>query len=220
MTETHLRATGKSAFRAWLPIGALMLGLALALAAVLGPRVWRARPEPRPAGEQLAAPVSSIPQFSLKDQSNQAFGTAELKGKVWVAGFIFTRCHQTCPRVSAALAGLAEKLPAEVPLVSFSVDPRYDSPEVLAQYASNFKADPQRWHFLTGPRDDVYRVIRDGFRVSVEENPDPRSIPGELISHTTRLAVVDGTGAVRGYFESGDPVALAELQRLVRKLIQ
>ncbi len=92
----------------------------------------------------------------------------------------------------------------DVRLVTFTVDPEYDTPEVLRQYAERFHANPDRWLFLTGKEADVYRLLSKGFHVGAEKNTGPDATPGTAVTHDTHLAVVDRKGRVRDYF-SGTP---------------
>jgi protein SCO1/2 len=94
---------------------------------------------------------------------------ADLLGKAWIAGVIFTRCVEECPLVSSHMARLQDALATEpdVRLVSITVDPAYDTPEVLTHYAQSFAAQPQRWLFLTGDKATIYRLVREGFRLGL-----------------------------------------------------
>jgi cytochrome oxidase Cu insertion factor (SCO1/SenC/PrrC family) len=198
------------------------IGFALAAAAVI---LWLAPPPP-PAGSAAAKLVEAppvqvdraVPPFELVDQEGRRTTLEDLRGKVWVAGFVFTRCHLSCPTVTATMAALRDRLPEDVLFVSVSVDPRHDTPEVLSQYAQSVRATPDRWRFLTGDKDEVYRLVRDGFQFALEENPDPRASPGELVTHTNRLVVVDRKGVARYSYSSLDPAALAQIERVVRRL--
>jgi len=155
---------------------------------------------PPPAGSaDLAYPVGD---FTLTDQDGREVHAADLAGKVWVASFIFTRCGGPCPRVTATMAELQGDFAGrpDVRLVTFTVDPEYDTPEVLNRYASRpeFAADPDRWSFLTGPPAEINRLLRDGFHVGAEKVPG--APPAEAVTHDTHLAVVDRRGMVRAYY--------------------
>jgi protein SCO1/2 len=102
--------------------------------------------------------------------------TADLRGKVWIANFIFTRCVDTCPLVSSRMAQFQKAFAAEddVRLVSITVDPAHDTPEVLARYADKLGAHRQRWLFLTGEKDQIYRLARQGFRMGVNDPQDDK----------------------------------------------
>ena len=94
-------------------------------------------------------------------------------------------------------------------LVSFSVDPDWDTPKVLTDYARSFGADRSRWMFLTGNRKQVYQLATDGFRLATLEADPAKEMP---ILHSTKLVLVDRRGAIRGYYDSTDD---AELRRLI-----
>jgi protein SCO1/2/putative membrane protein len=103
-------------------------------------------------------------------------------------------------------------------LVSISVDPEHDTPEVLAAYARRFEADPDRWWFLTGPKDAVYDLIGDRFKLSVAPADDDAIKAGsEAFSHSDRLALVD-RGTVLGVYDSTDPARVDALVKRVEEL--
>ena len=98
-----------------------------------------------------------VPSFELTNQNGQTFGSAQLGGKIWIADFIFTMCPGPCPMISSRMSELQKPLEkTDVHLVSFSVDPEHDTPQVLRGYAEKLNAQPQRWDFLTGPKDAIY----------------------------------------------------------------
>ena len=104
---------------------------------------------------------------------------------------------------------LQQRLPPEIPLVSISVDPKRDTPPVLAEYSLRYAAQPGRWFFLTGPKEDVYRAAQQGFRLSVAEGGGPE----EPVIHSIRLVLVDRQGMIRGYYDSTEP---AQVEKLIR----
>ena len=118
-----------------------------------------------------------------------------------IVSFIFTRCQLSCPRISSIMKSLQEKLAgSSVLLVSLSVDPEHDTPEVLADYAGRYGAFPDRWWFRTGPRTVIYNLIGHKFKLSVMPNPSPAPEgEGEAIAHSDRLALLD-RGRVVGLF--------------------
>ena len=107
----------------------------------------------------------------------------------------------------------------EVQLVSFTVDPDFDTPQVLRDYAQRFGADPQRWLFLTGPRDEIYRLIRTSFKLGVERNASSESQTGYEVEHSTKIVLVDPRGHIRGYFDSTEPGDLAALKSRITFLV-
>jgi len=104
-----------------------------------------------------------VADFTLTERSGRTIRCQDLRGKVWVASFLFTRCCTGCPRISADLLELQKNLPEGVAIVSFSVDPEYDTPPVLKAYADTLGADPKRWLFLTGKQSEIYHLIKDSF---------------------------------------------------------
>jgi protein SCO1/2/putative membrane protein len=159
---------------------------------------------PRPAADDYG-PVGD---FSLTERSGRTVTAADLRGKVWVASFVFTRCSGGCPQVTATMQGLQSVFArlADVRLVTFTVDPDHDDPQELANYAGHYQADPQRWLFLTGPEADVYRLLRDGFHITARQNEGKERTPGNEVLHDTRLVLVDRDGHIRGYYD-GLPMA-------------
>jgi protein SCO1/2/putative membrane protein len=107
----------------------------------------------------------------------------------------------------------------DVALVSFTVDPEYDTPEVLSTYAARYGADPEHWLFLTGNRDEIYELIRKHFQLGVEQTEGPERRSGNEVTHSTKLVLVDGQGHIRGYFDGTDSARLAELRHRMRILI-
>lgn len=150
--------------------------------------------------------LGTVPPFVLTDQLGNAFGLDDLRGHAWVASFIFTRCPAACPMVMSNKVRLRNVLRDDanldtIPLVSFTVDPDHDTAEVLQRYALGMGADPGRWRFLTGTRDQIWQLSRDGFKLAVAETPDEGQGP---ITHSSKLVLVDGGGRVRGYYDGLD----------------
>ncbi len=158
-----------------------------------------------------------VPDFALIERSGRTVEKSDLLGSVWVASFIFTRCATSCPMAVTELASLQDDLPEEVRLVSITVDPEHDSPQVLAEFAERVGADVDRWLFLTGEKTFIYRAIREGFHLSVEENED--GTPGMQVMHSPRFALVDAKGRIRGYYESSDPDDLERLREDIKRLL-
>ncbi len=166
--------------------------------------------------EQTAEPLpvfATLPHFSLTERSGAEVTLRELSGRPWVADFFFTRCTMVCPLLTEQMAKLRERLPGDLPLtsVSISVDPEHDTPNILRDYAAGKGITDSAWLMLTGERGAVRSLVRDGFLLAVEDAPENVAMP---ILHSTRFALVDGEGRVRGYYsplEEGD----AELRRLI-----
>jgi len=145
--------------------------------------------------------------FSLKERSGRTVTDDDLKGKVWIACFIFTRCTGPCPQVTGTMARLQQELNLaakdDLRLVTITVDPERDDPAELTEYARKFQAHPEKWLFLTGKQDEIHELCNKQFRVAASENA--KKTPGDEFSHSTRLVLIDKRGHKRGYFE-GLPV--------------
>jgi protein SCO1 len=156
---------------------------------------------PEPVEIKITWPESGVRNFTLTDSRNEPLSKNDLLGKPWIASFIFTRCAGPCPRVAAAFKELQKRYPEpNVNLVTFTVDPDHDTPEVLAKFAHFWEADLDRWFFLTGDKDTVYNMIQKDFLMPVAPSPDPT--PGWEIIHTTNICLVDKTGKVVGKYNS------------------
>lgn len=167
--------------------------------------------------------LGQVPAFTLTDQTGQPLTSAGLAGKVWVADFIFTRCSEACPKLTAEMANLARYVHNRggdrVRLVSISIDPERDTVAALQQYSAGFRADPALWKFATGPADAVKDAVVRGFKIGVEREKDD-STDGFAIVHGTRFVLVDGRGAIRGYYDAGEPAAMALLRTDLDALVE
>jgi protein SCO1/2/putative membrane protein len=176
--------------------------------------VFAAPPAVRAEDQKFVWDPAGIEDFSLTECHGQTVARADLLGKPWLACFTFTRCAGPCPKVSQEMKILQDRLHGlDVRLVSFSVDPVTDTPEVLQVYAEYYKADPQRWWFLTGDKEVIYRLIRRSFRMIVDDNTE--KIPGFEVIHSTEIMHVDAKGVVRGRYNAQNDVAMAKLRRVL-----
>lgn len=182
------------------------------------------------------------PDFQLTERSGRTVSRDDLKGKVWIASFVFTRCAGPCPLISGNMARLQNDLAdlSDVRLVTFSVDPERDTPDVLKEYAARFSADPERWLFLSGDKATVHTLVEKGFRLGVSEAKGTARTPGNEFDHSTKLVLVDRQGRVRGYpdgkfaaptkgdearltdprAETPDPEKFLDLRRQVQTLLR
>lgn len=160
------------------------------------------------AGSLVLPDYSVAPDFTLTERSNRQVTRKDLAGQVWIADFIFTRCTGICPAMSSNMQKLQSQLPKEVRLVSFSVDPDHDTPQVLSEYAKRYNADPERWLFLTGDAEAVQKLSVDGFKLALDPTAGTEAEP---ITHSSRFALVDREGHIRGYYGTEDPSALDRL---------
>lgn len=179
--------------------------------------------------ECLNAETSAVPlprygqisSFQLTEAGGKAIGFEQLSGKPWIANFIFTRCAGPCPLISSQMAALTKQFQPEdgIHFVSFSVDPSYDSPKVLAEYAKKYSQDP-RWLFLTGEQQTMFKLTEYDFHLGVEEIPiQERENAGQAIRHSTKFVLIDGEGQIRGYYDSESESSLKQLVEDAKKLI-
>jgi len=192
--------------RAALILGVICFGVAPLLAMLVLRFVVVSKP-PLPR-------LGQLPAFSLTDQNDQPSGLAQLRGKVWVADFIFTRCPSICPLLTAKMARIQRHAPDLGPdfqLVSFSVDPTFDTPAVLTAYMKAHQADPARWRFLTGPSDAIDDVVTHGFKEVLEMSKAKGPTDFLSIVHGGHFVLVDRTGQIRGYYDSNEAGAVNQV---------
>lgn len=157
-----------------------------------------------------------VPEFQLVDQLGRSVTRDTLLGRPFVLAAIFSRCTGPCPSISANMADLQRRLEGtDVRLVSISVDPEYDSSEVLSDYGAAWGADPERWLFLTGGEEAVESLVREGFWMAVDRVPEGQLPAGEAVTHDTRLVAVDRDGERRGWYDQAEP---AEVGRLLARM--
>jgi len=154
----------------------------------------------------------TAPEFTLTAQNGQPFDSRVLSGKVWVADFFFTNCTGPCPRMSSMMRRIQNEFKGvdELNFVSFTVDPARDNPTALAGYAKRFQAEPDRWHFLTGPIDDLNQLSLKVFLLG--------AVTGNL-DHSTRFVLVDRRRQIRGSYLTAEPDALKQLSADIRSLL-
>lgn len=198
---------------------------------------WRTRSRAEPLEV-----YGSVPDFSLVERSGRTVTRADLLGNVSVVDFFYARCVDACPLQSAHLARLQADFAGtpDARLVSITVDPDHDSPGVLSAYAARFHADPHRWLFLTGPRDAIYRLAVDGFHLATVTSRQRKTRPTTWVGlgpsrawaheeraslrmstlvHSSRFALVDRQGRIRGYFDGLDWADVERLGKHLKELL-
>ena len=159
-------------------------------------------------------PAVSVPDFRLITQQGDPLTLSDMKGKIWIANFIFTNCPTICPAMTQEMARLQSEFVADpVYFVSFSVDPERDTASVLSRYAKAYDADERRWHFLTGNKAAIYELAEDGFSLAAGHN-------GTELLHSTRFVLVAPDGNIHGYYDSRSKPALLRLRRDVKVLLR
>jgi protein SCO1 len=192
------------------PHGPFVLFAAIALlglvAAGAGLFARRGRSAPPPV-------LGTVPAFSLVERSGRTVSREDLAGRPWVAGFIFTRCAGICPLMTARMKEIHAAQPG-LTLVSLSVDPGHDTPEVLRGYAAR-NGIGEGWLLLTGDQEHLHALARDGFHLAAAAvPPEERAQGGDgPFLHSSRLVLVDAQARIRGYYDSREPEALAALRR-------
>jgi predicted phage baseplate assembly protein len=163
----------------------------------------------------------AVPEFSLMERSGAGVDLAQLRGKIWVADFIYTTCTDTCPLQTGMMARLQEEYASkpDVHLVSVTVDPERDTPQTLSLYAAKHGADAKRWLFLTGQRDRIMNLIRDGFHLSVATLPNGAEQTG-MIPHSPRFVLIDKEARIRGYYDSRELEAFVRLKNDIDTLLK
>src|SRR6266576_4393515 len=170
--------------------------------------LWLRQLEVTALRQRTVSSYGTVPEFLLVNQDGQNFGSAQLRGKIWIADFIYTTCPGPCPMISSRMSELQKPLEkTDVHLVSFSVDPERDTPQVLRGYADKLQADPGRWDFLTGPKSAIYKLSHDGFKLAISDGSGEQGIP----VHSTRMVLVDRHGDIRGFYDATEADAITKL---------
>jgi protein SCO1 len=177
---------------------ALVVITLLAIFGFVGLRLRRGAVQPLLVYGQIA-------DFTLTNQDAGAVSLADLRGKVWVADIIFTRCAGPCPIMTRHMKELQQALPPQssAKLVTLTTDPDFDTPAILKAYAERFGTDTNRWMFLTGTKPQIGRLAIDSLKLSaVEKRPEERDSDRDLFVHSTIFVVVDRQARLRGAFET------------------
>lgn len=219
------------------PLAAAVLGVVLVGVALAS--LWRSpRPLSTEGTAETLADYGPVPDFRLTERDGRAVSLADLRGKVWLANFIYTECRETCPLQSAEVQRLQDEFAkaSDLRFVSITVDPGHDTPDVLRRYADRYGADPERWLFLTGPKPAILALAKDGFKLGVSDaSPAAQSGilgwpvgpglafashgSGGLIMHSSRFVLVDRHARIRAYHRTDDPESLARLRENLRALL-
>lgn len=159
--------------------------------------------------------ISQVGEFSLTTEGNRKFTRNDLRDKITIADFIFTTCAGPCPLMSERTKQLQQDFANEplIQFLSFSVDPEYDTPQVLTEYAQSFGAIKARWTFLTGDKQEMYVLIQKGFHLGVEDDTN-------AIIHSTKFVLLDGEANIRGYYDSEDEESMKKLVQDVTLLAE
>jgi protein SCO1/2 len=204
--------------RGWLLFALLLCAIPVAALLLRGPAA-PARELPR---------LGEVPDFSLTTQDGKPYAFRDARGKVVVVDFIFTRCTEVCPRLTAEMRALQKRLVEaglrdQTRLLSISVDPERDTPEALRAFAARFGADLSTWDFVTGPARTVEDAVVRGFkqamdRVALDAGAGGLDADRVTVIHGSRFVLVDKAGTIRGFYDSARPEEIARLVEDARLL--
>ena len=157
--------------------------------------------------------LGNIPPFELLDNFGQSFTEENISGEIWVADLIFTTCAGPCPIMSTEMRSLHKYYLGNknIHMVTITVNPDYDSPEVLTEYGERYDADFDKWHFLTGKYENIQSLIANGFKMGDIE---------EIVFHSTRFALIDPNMNIRGYYMGTESNDVKKLMGDIKKLIK
>lgn len=198
--------------------------------------------EPEPKNLEV---LGAVPAFTFTSQDGQQVRLQDLKGKVVLFNFIYTNCKTECPRDSEKISKVRDELETKgllgekAMLVSISVDPARDTPEVLKKYGQKYGADAANWLWLTGTPEETKKVVREGFFIHYEKRTpkaeaaqdaehdhgdhsshQPAAPVGYDMDHMSVVALVDGQGQIRKIYTNTLSVTIKELVKDINKLLQ
>lgn len=163
--------------------------------------------------------ADGIADFEFKDTEGRSVTKADLLGKPWVVCFVFTHCAATCPTVTNSMRELQDRLnDYDFRLVTLTVDPERDTPEVLKGYGEARGADFSKWLFLSGEQKAIYRLIHGSFKMPVQESLGKDRRPGFEFIHSNNIMLVDAMGVVQGKFDATKSEAMSTLRREIQKI--
>ena len=185
---------------------------ALLLGALLGTACTEHQPEGKIQIEK-GEPLEIGGKFHFLERSGKPLSTEDLKGKVWVGSLIFTRCTTTCIPMCAEMADLQDDFADEPDfrIVATTVDPLYDTAEVLDKFGKSYGADPERWYFLTGKIEDIRKFAVEGLRLPWKEE--------DALTHSVHFVLVDRDGKIRDYFQQTRPEEMKRMRSVIRDML-
>jgi protein SCO1/2 len=164
-------------------------------------------------GQYKVTQAYTVPDFNLIDNEGNSINQKQLRGYIYVADFFFTRCGSICPKMSTQLTRVQEEFYKDttVKIISFTVDPKNDTVEVLNKYAEEYGAIKGKWRFVTGTKDSIYALAQKGYFITAMEDT---AHPVDFI-HSDKLVLVDKNGWIRGYYNGTD---LKEVDKLITEI--
>jgi len=167
-------------------------------------------------GEIIETNMSEeVSHFEFTTQDEHTLSLADLEGQWWIADFVYTNCTRVCPRMTANMANVQSaltNLDLEIQIVSFSIDPDYDTPEVLKEYAGSYDVDLSTWSFLTGYDFETIKSLSiDSFKTTIQE-PSPGN---QEIAHGTSFFLINPEGKV---IKRYDGLGTEEMELIIEDL--
>ncbi len=160
-----------------------------------------------------------VADFEFIDTDGKTVTKADLLGKPWIVCFVFTHCAATCPMVTGSMRELQDRLKdCDFRLVTLTVDPERDTPEVLKGYGESRGAEFSKWMFLSGDKIATYKLIHGSFKMPVQETIGKDRQPGYEFIHSNNIMLVDAACVVRGKFDATKGEAMSALRREIQKL--
>lgn len=159
----------------------------------------------------------TLPYFEFKKQDGGVFNSDSIKGKIVIGDFIFTRCEGICPQMTGQLKRVQDAFinQPDVIIISHTVDPEYDTTQVLNDYAKQYGALNGKWYFLTGTKEKLYEHARKGYVLPVQDGDGG---PEDFV-HSEKVVLIDKKGRIRGYYDGTDPLKVDTLILETRVLL-
>jgi len=151
------------------------------------------------------ATIGEVPQFSFTNQNGETITNQDYKGKVYVAEFFFTTCPSICPIMNRNMVKIQNEFYGNpnLGIASFTINPEFDTPEILKAYAESYKITNPGWHLLTGDKTEIYKLANTGFNLYVAEAAE---VEGGF-EHSGYFALIDQEGNIRSrYDKNGNPL--------------
>lgn len=155
----------------------------------------------------------TVPDFNFVNQLGKNVTSSTVEGKIKVVNYIFTRCGKQCPDMTSKMQDVYETFRGEtdVVILSHTVDPEYDTPEVLNDYANQYNISSDNWFFLTGDKEALYKQAYKGYKISALEDD---TVEGGFL-HSDKVLLIDKENHVRGFYTNTD---FDEIKRLITEI--
>ena len=171
-------------------------------------------------GKEVADTVyPKMIDFSYFNQDSLVVKSSDMKGKIWIADFFFTSCPTICPKMTEQmkrLNGMTKDINEHIQYMSFSINPKYDTPTQLRKYIKVHKIKAKNWQFFTGNEARTNDLGINNFQIFAGQ--DASAAGG--YAHTAAFTLVDKEGFVRGVYLGTDPKEVNKLEKDLRKLLK